>query len=390
MSQDQITLELTVIAPTEVSEIIQQSGLEHEKAQQHVQAFAPHMTVIGELESEISLFKDVEVTAEVAKTAKALRKKYKDNRVASEKLKDERKKSLLNETNLIQALYNLVKNTSAMKEEYLENIEKFAEIQEQKRLDDRFLLRMAELKVFVDAGISVPENMVREMEDDVFVHYKAGVQKTYEDKMEAERKAAQEKEERERKERVLTERKNEIAAYRQFLEEDEILTVETAQDEYETLLNTLIERKGFYDAEQEKIRIENERLRKEAEAKEAELQKEREAAAAKQREIEAEAEAKRKEAQRIADEKLAEEKAKAAEAKKEADRIAKELAEKKEAEDKAERDRLAEEERVNSMGDKAKFQQMQSDLMAVCSKFVFKSEAYKAKVEQMVNYLQNL
>lgn len=369
-------------------------GIDQEKATTMVSDLTPILeerTILSEQYKEVII---KEIDESLVKEARELRLRIRDNRTKGiEKWHKANKEFYLAGGRFVDAIKNKAVAENDRMEEKLMEIEKYYELQEQKKKEERLKLRVEELG---KCG-GVPEgatSIISDMPEDVWTNYLKGVQKDFQDKIEAEKKAEEDRWDRERKERVLIERRNELAPYRQFLEEDEVITLETSSEEYETLLNTLIERKGFYDAEQARILAENERLKKESEEKEAALKAEREAAEAKQREIEeaakkereaieAKAKKEREEAQRIADEKLAQEKA-------EREKIEKELAEKKAAEEKAIREQEEEKERQLSMGDKEKYAQFISEISSISEKYSFESKYFQGKFNTAKSLLNQI
>lgn len=194
---------------------------------------------------------------------------------------------------------------------------------------------------------------IENMTDQMFDVFLVGVKKAYDDRIEAERKAEEERLEKERISKLHLERKEIALAYYQFWSDLEktLNFGEQTEDDFNSFMSRLQKSKFEYDAEQERIRVENERLKKEAEENEKKLELERQQAAKelaiaeeKARKEKEEADEKLKaeqEAARLASEKAAKEKAdleekirlqKEAELKAQRDKEAAELAAKKEAE----------------------------------------------------------
>ncbi len=192
----------------------------------------------------------------------------------------------------------------------LEQIEKYAEIKEQKRLDEILEKRIEisePFKDFIPYGVNL-----RIISDEDFEKLLNGAKLLHKAKIEEEEKAEKERIENLRLDNLERERQIQIAPYVQFLNSTSSLR-EMSDEDYITLLNNLLVAKNEFDKEQENIRIENERLKKEAEEKELQ----------------------QKIAQLKAEEKLkAEHDARL--------KIEKELQEKKDAELKAEQERLSE------------------------------------------------
>lgn len=313
-------------------------GLSKDKATEHLVAFAPFMSQLTELSSGLEGINFTEPTNEDAKKAREIRLAMVKVRTGAEKVKDERKKTILQEGNLIQSAFNFIKSACEMKEKSLVEVEQFrAKIEEERkaRITAERMTKLAEVECNTDA------KLVGDMTDETFEQFLLGAKTSYERKKEDERKAEEARLEAERKNRVRSERNDEVRFLSYLMTTGEALQdlAELDQVSYEALLNTLLERKQKDEAEKERIRLEKEEAEKQLEAerqkaaqiaKEAEekLQKEREEAQAKLREAEearkkAEAEAKRLETERIAKEK------------EEAERLAREEKERKAAERKA-------------------------------------------------------
>lgn len=151
----------------------------------------------------------------------------------------------------------------------LEQIEKYAELQEQKRLDAIGKQRTSELEPyaeFVPFGIDL-----RTMSDDDYIKFLNGAKLQHQAKLEAERKAEEERKKEAQRQRLIKENRETLLPWSQWIEDFNSIDFEKV--EVEKVLNFAKKSKSDYDAEQEKIRKENERLRKEAEEKEEKKEK---------------------------------------------------------------------------------------------------------------------
>lgn len=194
-------------SPRELLTVVEKSGLaDHQKAQVYVQLFAPNLARLSELEKEILLINDTNPTAEDAAKARELRLLYVKNRTASERTKDETKKNLLVETNLIQSLYNVVLNASKLKEEHLSKIEKHQELAEAKMKADRLIIRLADLKPFTNEGDAIPEALIAEMNDEMFATFLGGMKTKFNDAQFELQKQAKQKQEQEENNKKRRER----------------------------------------------------------------------------------------------------------------------------------------------------------------------------------------
>ncbi len=328
----------------------------------------------------------------------------------------ELKADSLKYSNLLDEIKRTATSEIESVEAFLETQEKFAETKEAERKAAMKLEREALLKPFeVDTLYwdlaTMPEENFQKLLKDSELAFNARVAEA--------KRLEDERIENERKARVFRERHFEITPYLHFATEDEIITLDTTNEEYESVLNLLLERKKEYDAEQERIRVENERLKAEAEKKDVIL---------KQRNTElrpyiafirdyqavldmneddyqnelkvlnqaAMDQAKHDEEQR---KKKEEEDAKIsqrlAEQQREKDRIAaenKRLADELEAKEKAEQDRkdkeAADEEARLSMGDTEKFDALIADIQALIGKYEFKSAKFKKAKADVETLLQ--
>lgn len=267
----------------EVIHIVENSGLEKTKSQRLLEMFTPYFNRMSEIETKINGLNAADPQKEDIKIAKEIRLALKNNRVASEKIKDDAKASILIEGRLIDNLNNIIKNTSKGLELKCEQIEKDAEIKEAARIEAIRISRVELLAHYVeDANIFPLGAITQDQFDTMLSGYKLAV----EQKKEAEAKA-----------------------------EAERIAKETAEK-----------------LEEERIRQENERLKKEAEEKEVALAAER-AETARLAKIEADKQAAiLKEQQEKAAKERAENEAKLKVAAIEADRLQKELKAKQDAE----------------------------------------------------------
>jgi len=313
-------MKVEIVPNSPLVKMVEESGLEKTKAQILLDNFQNFFTVAAKWEAQAKTIKVTTAEQESdMKIARVGRLELKEMRITLEKKRKELKEQSLREGKAIDGIANALKAVIVPIEEYLEQQERFVEIQEEKK---REALRL-----------------------------------------EVEKRMEEERLEKERKENLYRERFFKAVPYKQFWTTESYSFGEMSEVNFESVMTDLKKRKADYDAEQEKIRLDNEKLKKEAEEKElkaraereayekelaeerskaeaerrkqeAELQKQREEAGRKQREAEAKleeerkiAELKRKEEQQKAFE-VAEKVRKESEAK-----LAKERAERKILED---------------------------------------------------------
>ena len=211
----------------ELVQVIKSSGLEVSKTESLMKSFAGYFSEAKDIASNSKkIIVTDETQVEEMKKAREYRLKLKDIRVNAEKTKIELKKQSLREGNAIQGVFNIIKALIIPVEEYLEKQEKFAEVQEQLRVEKRLADRTEKLSKYVP---DVSLYSIKDMDDEVFNNLLSGCKLSFEKAKEEEAKA-----------------------------EAKRIADEKAE----------VER-------QEKIRLENEKLKKEAEVKEKDLEVER-------------------------------------------------------------------------------------------------------------------
>ena len=145
----------------------------------------------------------------------------------------------------------------------LEEIEKYAEIQEQLRLEKLQSDRAEKLSKYIE---DAHERNLASMDEDVWKAYFSTKKQEYEDRIAAEKKAEDERKENERLDKIENARRLEVAPFAQFINKAPELRM-MEQKDYDGLLLNLKKAKADYDIEQERIRKENDRIKKEQERK---------------------------------------------------------------------------------------------------------------------------
>lgn len=230
--------------------LIDDNGLDKTKSQILLDNFSGYFEMASEWERKASELEitDVSQKAEM-KLAREGRLFLKDKRIAVERTRKQLKEASLREGQTIDAIAKVLTNLITPIEKDLEEKEKFAEIQEAKRIEALKDARTRELEPYIEF---VPYGLnLGTMDDDNYTKVLSGARLQKQAKEEADKKAEQERVERERK-----------------AEQDRI------------------EREKKEAAERERIRLENERLRKENEERERQLADERAKAEAERKAIE--------------------------------------------------------------------------------------------------------
>jgi hypothetical protein len=358
-----------LIEKTEIDLIVSQSGVKEETGIAIKNAFSEIETKLSEWKEKVALIKVTDASQiREMKLARETRLALKDVRIDADKIRKALKENNTKENRAIQDAYNYIESEIKPMEEHCLLQEKFAELQEQKRLEERKSKRLEELMPY---NVAVDMAMIESMGEESWDMYFAGVKKTHEEailkqqqeekeRIESEKKAEQERIERERQDKLAEERKNQLIPYWQFVPDAYKATHMGmgTEMEFQSILEEAKKTLHKFELERERQRKENERLKKEAEEKEKALAIEREKA--------------RKEKE-DADRKLAEEKAKQdAENKriqeenqakldaerKERERVEAELKKEKERIEKQEQERILEEQRRNAAPDKEKLQEL--------------------------------
>jgi predicted NUDIX family phosphoesterase len=185
------------LIPAELNTAIKDTKIEHSKAEQHALAFAPSMQEYLTYAEIIKGLNRENPTDKDAKIARENRLKLVKVRTNAEGIKDLRKEGIRAEGDLIQALFNVVKNSCLVTETEFTEIEKHQERLEEKRQADLSASRIELLAVFgtdttyLPLGIMTDEQFSRLLENETlaFNARKAQAEKAETDRIEAERLA---------------------------------------------------------------------------------------------------------------------------------------------------------------------------------------------------------
>lgn len=314
----------TVSQDNQLAVIVKESGLEQSKAQILLNNFSNYFDIAADWENKA---KTLVVTSESQlaemKMAREGRLFLKSKRVAIENTRKELKEQSLREGQTIDAIAKILKNLIEPIEEHLEKQEKFIEIRETQRKEERKAKRV---QVLTALNFDFTYTDLLNMPDEQYDALVLKLENERDARIEAERKAEEER----------------IAKEKAEAEERERIRIEN-----ERLKKEAEERERI--AAEERRKYEQEIARREEERRKAEEKerKEREAIEEKARLERLSAEAERKRIEAEANAKLEEER-------KERERIAAELKAKKDAEEKAEQERLLSEKKAAAAPDKQK------------------------------------
>lgn len=194
----------------ELVTVAQESGLPESRVATLVSEFGPSFQ---EAKGLIEAGRNIKVTeesqTEEMQTAREIRLKLKNIRNDADKTRKNLKKNILLEGNAIQGMYNIIKAAIVPVEDYLMEQEKFAEIQEQQRLDEKHSERIEELSKHVE---DVSVYSLKEMTDEAYNTLLVGAKKAHDEQVAAEKKSeldriAKEKKDEEERQRVIEENK---------------------------------------------------------------------------------------------------------------------------------------------------------------------------------------
>ena len=313
--------------PISLTPVLKDTKIELSKAEGHAMAFAPSMSEYLELAEVIKTLDKANPTEVMAKQAREARLKMVKVRTGAEEIKDLRKEGIRAEGDLIQALFNVVKNSCLVTETEFTEIEKHQERMEAKRQAELSAARIELLATFgtdttyLPLGVMTDEqfNRLLETETIAFNARKLAAEQAEAKRIEDERLAA-EKAEADRLEAIRVKEENDKLQEQLEAERKE------AQEKFE--------------AEQKRVDAEAKRLAKENEAKLAEQQR--------LAKIEADKQA-----------------AELAKQKEQADKLAKELQAKKDAEAAVLADKQFAEQIAKNADDKEKVRQLHASLKAL-------------------------
>lgn len=244
--------------------VVKESGLQPNKVETLLQSFAGNFQKAKEIAEEAkAIVVTDEAQTDLMLKARESRLALKAIRVEVEKTRKELKEQSLREGKAIDGIANVIKALVVPVEEHLEKQEKYAEIRELERLQKRYEDRVNRLSPYVE-DISLYN--IKDMSDDAFEKLLESTVAADKAKKEAEAKAEAERAEIQRKQDVYNDRRLELAPYRDFMNPDFHLTVETTDIDFQSALKAGQEAKKKHDDDQAAIRKQNEELQKKAEA----------------------------------------------------------------------------------------------------------------------------
>ena len=237
---------------------------------------------------------------ETAKIARELRLKIRDNRTKGIDVWHKTTKDFfLKGGQFVDAIKRVEIAVNQRMEENLESIEKYFENKEKERkakLNEERLSILEPYSEFVPFGINFGE-----ISEEEFTKILNGSKLQFEAKLEEERKAEEERLRIEKITKLHYERKEQLLPLWQFLDDTTINFGELSEELFASIKSVANAKKVDYEAEQERIRVENEKLAAEKAELEAKAKKEREEKAALEAELQAKKEAEAKALKELAE-----------------------------------------------------------------------------------------
>lgn len=202
------------------------------------------------------------------KLANTIRLAIRDQRLDAEKVFDAKRSEVqlqMLSYKTEDSLWLKAKQTMQILTKENEEIARYKEETRQRFLNEQRGLKIQERIIKVSKiAPEISRSEFESMTDETFDMFYSGIEKAYNDKIEAEKKAELERIENDRLDKLGQDRKIEIAPFAQFIGKSQDLRTMTDSD-YLSLLSDLQKAKSDYEIEQEKIRVQNEELKAEKE-----------------------------------------------------------------------------------------------------------------------------
>ena len=215
-----------------------------------------------------------ETQKELMAEAKQGRLLLKSKRIEVEKVRKSLKEQSLSEGRLIDSIAKYLTGLIEPAEKHLELQEKFVEIQEQNKRIQLKAERTELLQPYKD--VIDPNSIQLDLiTDEAFTTILNGAKFAQDNKKAEALRVEEERKETERKNGLFQERRLQIVEYKQFYDanKDLFLTIDSEQNDFDSLMEDLRFRKNEYLKAQAKIAKENEALKKQNEKKAQEIVK---------------------------------------------------------------------------------------------------------------------
>jgi len=249
----------------------QEFGIEPTQAFELTKGLKPILEERNLLIEEFNRIKDLPLTKENIPIFRELRIKFQKNRTQGiNNWHKAGKEVSLRTGQLLDAIKRNENQTNETHEEYLERGEKHLENLEKERKEKLKQERTQELSNYCENPQMYP---LGELEEVAYSELLSGLKMSYEAKVAAEKKAEEERLAEIERQKLITENRNQLLPYSQWIENFSDINFEQVETEQVILEAKKV--KLDYEKKQAEIAAENEKLRKEAEAKEKALQQER-------------------------------------------------------------------------------------------------------------------
>lgn len=238
--------------------------LEKSKADQIEVTFAPMVAMLKEFESQYDAIMKEDPSEDNIKAAKRLRLDIAKIRTGADKERAKLKQEYLLGGNAVQGVFNILKFAVTEKEEKLKERETHFERLEEERLQKIREEREVELTPY---GVDITGIDLAAMTDQVWVNFLEGSRQGYENRIAEEKRARETAEKTE----LFNRRERNLLVFGDLYTPG-ILTLDTTDEEFKSILGDLQEKKDAKDEADRLAREESDRLRRENE----ELKQERE------------------------------------------------------------------------------------------------------------------
>jgi hypothetical protein len=258
----------------ELSIVVKESGLETTQATNILKKFNTFFEQAKEWEEKARglVVKD-ETEVEKMAQAREARLVLKKIRTDAESVRKEMKEEYIRTGKAIDGVANVIKALIVPIEEHLEKQEKFIENAIKEKADKTKADRIEQMLKYVE-DVSVYN--LDGMSDEVFANLLAQVKSLWEKKQLELKTWEEERQAEEDRQKLFKDRAFQLAPYKFFYGATEkVLTINSSEAEFQSLLAFFVKTKKEFDADQEAIAIENAKLKKEKEENEKKLELER-------------------------------------------------------------------------------------------------------------------
>ena len=254
-----------VMLPEQFQEVVQTSELELTKAEKIAVNYVPLMNQVQEQMDKLKRLKSED--PQNAEAAKRIRIDLGKVRSAVRDQKDEDKRLIKIEGNLIQSFHNTVYNSATLTIEEAKEIEEREERLEKQRKEALAEERKAKLAPYVENVESMDIDLGG-MEEEIFEAYLNKKEQDYHDLLAAQKRAEEEKREQERLAELYADRKELLIPYWNFLKGDQhsIDFSTLSEEDFNIILNEVKQAKKEDDEKKAELEKEVEKAR-EREAK---------------------------------------------------------------------------------------------------------------------------